>query len=385
MTRRTGSTVLIVIATLITFVAALTIWVSRQALETDQWTQTSGKLLEQPVIRSKLADYLTDQLYANVDVAGELRAALPARADALAGPAAGALRGAVGDVARKALSTPQAQDAWEAANRRAHIVLLKIINGGGNLVATNNGVVTLNVKALIDQLAARTGVGAKLAGLLPARAGQITILRSSQLSTVQSIAKALKPLAAVLVLAALALYAAAIAISRTRRRETLRAAGIGFLVAGIAALVTRKLLGDQVVTDLASTESIRPAVLATWTIGTSLLVDVAVATMLYGAVVVAGTWYAGPTRWAVAARRHADPHLRDWRVAYGGLAVVILLLLWWAPTQALHRLAPTVVLIALMAAGTEALRRQAIRETAPPAAPAPEVPVAPVTTPAGGA
>ena len=72
--------------------AIVAIWANRQVLNTDNWTSTSTQLLENRTIRNQIAGYIVDQLYANVDVAGELRAALPERLQPLAGPAAGGLR-----------------------------------------------------------------------------------------------------------------------------------------------------------------------------------------------------------------------------------------------------------------------------------------------------
>jgi hypothetical protein len=368
---RIVATVLVVAGTLLTTLSVFTLWVSRQALETDQWSTTSGKLLEQPAIRTAVAGYLTDQLYANVDVAAELRQALPPRAQVLAAPAAGALRSAAGDVARRALETPAAQQAWRAANRSAHATFVKVVEGGGDVVSSNGGVVTLDLKALLRQLEVRTGIGGRAAKLLPADAATIRILRSDQLETIQKVGKALKPLAALFIILSLACFGGAIVLSPGRRREALRAAGIGFIVAGIGALVLRKLVGGHVVDQLVTTEAIRPAAEDAWHVGTSLLADVAAATIIYGAVVVVGTLYAGGSRPAVAVRRRVSPYLRDARVAYGTLAAVVLLLLLWGPTEGLRRVLPALVLIALMAAGLEALRRQAVREvTAGEAAPA---------------
>jgi hypothetical protein len=366
MGRRTLSTALVVVGGLVGLVAILAIWVSRQALETDQWTDTSSKLLQDPAVQTVVAGYLVDQLYANVDVAGELRAALPPRAQPLAAPAAGALRRGAEEVAERALERPRVQAAWEQANRRAHAALVQVIEGGGDVVATEQGTVTLDLTALLDEIAGRTGVGERVAGRLPDSAASVEILRSDQLSAIQSIGKALKPLAVVLTLLALACFAAAIALVPGRRREALRACGWAFVLAGVGALVVRKLAGEAVVDDLATTASVRPAVESAWRIGTSLLVGVAVATIAYGLIAVAGAWLAGPTRVAVEARRWLAPHLRDARVAYGGLAAVVLLVLLWGPTEGTRRVLPALVLIVLVAAGFEVLRRQVLRE--PPAA-----------------
>ena len=76
----------ILLAALIGFVSALTVWVKRQALETDKWVATSSRLLEDDEIRGALSVYLVDQLYSNVDVAAELQQSLPPEVKPLAGP-----------------------------------------------------------------------------------------------------------------------------------------------------------------------------------------------------------------------------------------------------------------------------------------------------------
>jgi hypothetical protein len=89
--------------------AVLALWVDRQVLNTSNWTAASSELLERPAIRDPVAGYLTDQLYANVDVEGEIRAALPERAQALAGPIANAFRDRVDARAREALAREDVQ------------------------------------------------------------------------------------------------------------------------------------------------------------------------------------------------------------------------------------------------------------------------------------
>ena len=215
----TASRLLIALGTLIAVFAILAVWISRQALETDQWTKTSSELLEKPAVQVAVAGYLVDQLFANVDVQGEIRSALPARADALAGPAAGALRRGAEDVAKRALRSPRVQQAWEDDNRKAHEALVDIVlHDNGKVVSTTGGVVSLDMRALLDEIAQRTGIGDKIVGKLPASAASLEIVRSNELKTVQTGARLLKPLAAVLVLLALACYGGAIALARGRRR-----------------------------------------------------------------------------------------------------------------------------------------------------------------------
>ncbi len=165
-----------------------------------------------------------------------------------------------------------------------------------------------------------------------------------------------------LVALAVVLFALGVFLARGWRREALRACGFGFLFAGAAVLVARSVAGDAVVDALATTDAVRPAAEAVWTIGTSLLVQVATATVIYGVVIVFAAWLAGPTAWAVGARRGLAPVLREPRFAWGGYGVIVLVLIAWAPTPAFRILIPALVLIGLLAAGVHTLRRQTMRE-----------------------
>jgi hypothetical protein len=361
-TRRMIAAGLIVIASLVAFLAILAIWVNRQALNTDNWTRTSSELLQQPVIRDRLADRLTDQLYQSVDVQQAVSDLLPPRAQILAAPAANALRTQVDKTARRALARPDVQALWENANRAAHEQLLAVLNGGGRTVATRNGEVTLNVQSLLDELQQQTGVGGRLRKVLPASATQITLFRSNELSAAQTGVKVLRPLPIVLLLVSLGLFAIAVAIAPGWRRRALRAYGIGFVIVGLATLLARSLAGDEFVSSLASTAAAEPAVETVWTIATQLLVQVATATIIYGVVMVVAAWLAGPTRVATAVRRAVAPYWREPLIAYSVLAVVVAILLWWAPTPAWRNVAMVLILVGLLIAGVEALRRQIIRE-----------------------
>ena len=109
---------LVVLAALIGLVSALNIWVERQALDTDNWTSTSSRLLEDDQIRHEVSVYLVNQVYANVDVAQTLRQRLPAQVKGLAVPIASALQDLAVRVADTLLARPRVQRAWREANRR---------------------------------------------------------------------------------------------------------------------------------------------------------------------------------------------------------------------------------------------------------------------------
>jgi hypothetical protein len=361
--RRVTATVLVVVASLLAFLAVFAIWANRQLLNTDNWTTTSSKLLENPVVRTQVADYLVDQLYANVDVNGEIRAALPDRLKPLAGPAAGGVRNLVEQATNQLLQRPRAQLAWQQANRQAHLLLLQALHGGGPALSTTGGRVVLDLHGLLAQTQQRIGVGGRLAERLGPGAVQVEILRSDQLKSAQDAFRILKALPIVLVGLSLVLFAVALWIVPGRRRRIVRGYGIGFLAAGAGALAAGSLIGDEIVSSLARTQAQEPAIRETWTIATELLRQAATATILYGAVMVIGAWLAGPMGWAVGTRRALAPYLREPAIAYGALAVILaVVILWWAPTPAMHNPVTALLLAALSAIGLEGLRRQSARE-----------------------
>jgi len=360
--RRTVA-LLLVAATVLTFVAIFSFWVNRQAMNTENWVDTSSELLEDEEVQTQLATFLVTQLYANVDVEAELQKALPPEAQALAGPAAGGLRQLAQQVAERALSTSQIQAIWAEANRAAHEQFLTVIGGGGSVVSTGEGEVTLRLGPVVTRIGEQTGVPAALTEKLPEDAGELKILDSEQLSTAQEVAKAIRKLPIVLTALLILLYGGAIYLARGRRREAVRATGFGFIVAGVLALLVRELVGGAVTDSLAETASVEPAVEASWEIGTSLLVTVAVSAIAFGILAVIGAWLAGGTAPATALRREAAPFFRERQAAaYGVAAAVWLALIAWAPIAAFRKPFGILLFAVLFAAGTEALRRQAIDE-----------------------
>ena len=365
MPRRRGlALALVLVASVLAFAAILAVWANRHVLNTDNWTTTSSRMLESPAVRNQLAAYLTDQLFANVDVEAQIRAALPPRAQPLAGPAAGLLRDRVELRARKALARPATQQRWEEANRAAHRALLRVIDGDVESVE-------LDVKALLEQTEQQVGIGGRVAGALPADAARIEILRADQLDGVQAAGRALKALMVVLVVLSLGLFCVALAVSPGWRRQAVRGYGAGLVCAGAGALVVGSLAGDAVVGALASTAATEPAVRDVWDVATTLLDEAAIATIGYGLVMIAAAWLAGPSAWATAVRRMLAPYLRDPALAYGALAALVALVLWWSPTPATRKPLPAVILIALLVLGFEGLRRRTAAEF-PRAEPVPD-------------
>jgi hypothetical protein len=356
------SLALLVLGTILAFAAIFSVWVNRQALNTDNWVNTSTRLIQNEEVRSRLADYLANELVANADIEGSLREALPPRLAPLATAAAGGLEQLAPQAAERLFATPRFEALWEAANRKAHEELLQVLDGGSSSVSTANGEVKLQLGAVLAQLGEGSGVGEALAKKLPPEAGEITILESGELSLAQDVAKLLRKLPIALTLAALLCFALAVYLS-PRRREALRSVGFAFVVAGLLSLGLRGFAGTYVVSGLSRTTAAEPAVEAVWSIGTSELVTIATSAIVFGLLVALAAILAGPTRAAVTIRRYMAPYAERSPAGLWGAALLIFLaLIAWAPVAAFHKPLGLLVFALLFAAGTELFRRQLLAE-----------------------
>lgn len=349
---------LLVVATILILISSLTIWVKRQALDTNAWTDASGQMLANDEIRQQLSLYLVDSLFNSADATARIQQALPQNRAALAPLIAGALQNVAVQAADRILETPQAQALWEDANRRAHQNLIAVLEGKDvRRFQTENGEVVLDLGPLVQRLSQRFGIQAS------PDAGKITILQSGQLKNAQRALKVIKVLSVFLLLLVLFLYALAIYLARGHRRRILRATAVSFLLVGVLVLVIQRVTGGVVVDSLIKTDAVRPAGNAAWGIGTELLRNVAYALILYGVVGLFGAWLAGPTRWAVSARQRLAPVFEDqaW-IVYVAVAVLFLLLIAWGPTRATRELWGILLLGGLLFFGVAMLHRETVRE-----------------------
>lgn len=363
--RRVVVWTLVVLATLIAFVSTLTMWLDRQLLDNTAWNNASRQVVENAQVREALSVYLVNQLYANVDVAAALRQRLPDQAKPLAAPAAAALRQPAQSTVSFMLARPRVQQLWLDASGRAHARLVNVLeNKTGYGISTGNGVVTLQLDELVKQLGTEVGISQQTLAKIPASSGEIVLMRSNQLSLAQQSVHAIRVLSVWLLVAVLAMYALAVYLARGSRRSTLRTVAWAFVLVGVLDLVVRKIVGNYVVDALAS-PTYRGTGHEVWLIATSMLGQIGGASILYGAIGVAGTALAGPTSLAVGARRRLAPVFeRHLGFAWGAAGFVFLLLVLWGGTHALRTWWGVLLIGALLAAGLLALQRQVLSEAA---------------------
>jgi len=355
--------VLISAATVLGVVAMFAVYANRLLFSPDNWSNTSTQLLQNSAVRSQTANYVVDQVYANVSVAGLIKSGLPPQLQPLAGPAAGALQNTAVQGVQLALSRPRVQTLWAHANRAADQTFIAVVNGGRGAVKVNGSAVTLDLASIVDTVAARLGLPASLGAKLPKSVGTLTVFKSDQLKYVQNGGKAVRGLALGLTILVPLLYGLAILLARGHRRKTLMTVGLAIVFAGVVGWAGRRILESQVTNSLVSDASLRPAVHAVVVIATGLLGEIIGAFILVGLVVAGAGWFAGPARVFVAARRAIAPFLREQVIGTFAITTAVMVLVFiWDPIPATGTPVGIVVFLALALFATEMLRRQTAAE-----------------------
>ena len=354
---------LLVLGGVLTVLAIFSVWADRQALDTDEWVDTSGQVLEDEEVQSALSQYMINELYTNVDVEARLEQRLPPQLQAAAGPLSGALRQAAVTAAERAFDTAALQEAWETANRAMHEQLVNLIDGDGELVSANGGAVTLELAPLVDQVAQQAGLSADVGSKLPPDVAELEVMKSDEIELAQDVAKLLKGLSIVFTVLALAAFALAIYLSAGRRQRTLLWSGITLIVSGVFVLALRELAGGAIVDSLVQNDANQPAVNNVWSIGTSLMVGIATTVIVYGVLFAIASWLASETGSAKWARRQLAPVLRDSpALVYGALALGLLIYFAFAPTHGLRAILVLLLLAAFGAFGINELRKKTAAE-----------------------
>jgi hypothetical protein len=354
--RKAGIAALLVLGTLLWTAFGLGLWAERQALDTDQWVDTSGELLENEPVRTAVGLFIVDRLFQSAEVEARIAEALPPRLDSLAGPAAAGLKEVARRNAPRLLGNALALEAWRQANEAAHGRLLDVVEG------RVGGEISLDLRTLFEQVAESTGLPPEVVDRLPDQLASLQIADGDQLETAQGLLDLFEAIVWVLLILAVAAFAGAVALSRDRRR-TLLSVGACLMFAAIAVLAARRLAGDAVVEALAEAPNAMTASDDAWDIATSLLVDVAHGSFLAGLFIVTGAWLAGAGRRATALRRVSAYALRERPgVVRAGLGTAILLLVIWGPVPWTQRFWPIVLFTLAAYAWLEWMRRRTIEE-----------------------
>ncbi len=255
--RRAAKVALLVLGCGLAVLSLVAIWLRMTLLDTDRYVQTVAPLAAQPPVQRAVATKLKTAIDSRVDYAGLIREALPPKADPIA-PALGRgvqsfLDGRIDQFTRG----PRFRQLWTEANRRAHVRVVALLEGGrSKRLMLRGDTVYLDLSSVVDRV--RDGLRSRgldrLASAIPPTVnGQVALFSSSALPKAQQGVRVLKALAVVMPVLALLCLLGAVLLTRPRRRGLLHAA-IGVAVAMLALIaalaVARSIYLDSISQDV---------------------------------------------------------------------------------------------------------------------------------------
>jgi transcriptional regulator with XRE-family HTH domain len=149
---------LIVLASVVLIISIIANWVQREVFDANKFKDTTDQILADEDVHRALAFYTVDQLYANIDVQGQIESRLPSAAKPLALPVSAATRQLATNVAEQALASPQVQSLVSSAIAGAQAQFVSLVKDKNAYVSTTGGNVTLAYGSVVADLATRLGV-----------------------------------------------------------------------------------------------------------------------------------------------------------------------------------------------------------------------------------
>lgn len=268
-TRRLLVGVLVVLSVMSFLTASLGYWAHKNLLRTDVWVERVGPLASDPAVQQAMAAELTDQVMGLVDTKALFEDALPPKAQILATPLSSAVRTYVGDRVQTFVEGRRFQKLWVVLLEKGHREAVAVLRGeqDSGTVQTAGGKVVLNLIPAIDAIlerisqispelfgrtvklpkltasdlpdVARQRLAKALGVKLNDEFGVITIYEGSALSSAQQAIDIFDKALVLSVVLFIGSTAAAVALSRRRRRTGLQLL-VGFAL--VTVLVRRLVL-----------------------------------------------------------------------------------------------------------------------------------------------
>ena len=238
--RSVVATLLIVIGCILAPLSVAAVWAKNLVTDTDRYVATVTPLASDPAIQNAVANKITTEIFARLDVQGITNQAVDALAErglpprvatrlhALSEPLASGVQTFVRDEVGKFVASDSFKDAWVTANRAAHQALVAAMTGQtGEGITIANDTVSINLGPFIQVVKQRlVDRGFELASRIPDINPSFTILQSDLITKAQGAFHLLNALGNWLPVVALILLALGVYVAKGHRRALL-GAGLG--------------------------------------------------------------------------------------------------------------------------------------------------------------
>jgi hypothetical protein len=264
--RTTGAVLLIVIASVLSLLAVLSVWARDELTDTNRFVATMAPLAHDPRVQAAVSDRVTTAVVQQINVpalvnqlsqAAAQNGVPPAAANlikGLSGPIGSGLTSLVGGAVDKIVTSDAFATIWANAIRAAHSSMEKALTGeGGGTVQLTNNEVTIDLGPVIDQVKAQlVNSGFALAANIPTVHTQFTVFASPEIGKIRTYFRLLQLLGNWLPLIAVLVAAGGVYLASNRRRALIGAAlgvAAAMLLLGVVLTVFRSYFLDQLPAD----------------------------------------------------------------------------------------------------------------------------------------
>ncbi len=303
--------VLIVLGSLLSPFAVAANWLNLRVVDTDAYVETVAPLSEDPAIQNAVANYITTQLFAQVDVEKQAKQALPPQAQFLAGPLTSQIESFADKEIKKILASDKFNQLWSQANRIAHQLIINLVLNKTGVITSKQGEVSLDLSTLLDAVKSNLkDRGIDIFDNVTLEKGQkFTIFKSSALAKVQQAISILNKLAILLPILALAFFIGAI-ILFTDRRIAILWVGLGLALSMIVLPIGIAIGKNIYLSAITSNVFPESAAAAVYDTIFQSLRSVGRAFFLLGVIISAGAFLVGPSSIAVKTRQRSKDLLQ---------------------------------------------------------------------------
>jgi hypothetical protein len=249
--------------------ASVGLWVNNTVFNSERFSSTVEKTLDDPEVNAALSRYLVNQLMDNLDIEDSISNILPDELEGLSPVLVGAVRNVVEEGVQTVLADQRVQDVVTDQVKRSHKTLMVVLENKGPLgdaISTDGNKVVLDLAVVLE----RAVEDVERAGVLldrldlPEDFGKLVVYEGDAVESSSNILRAaqdglslFKRLLWLFIIAAPILTAGAIYIASSRR-HAVRRLGIVFAAVAAAVLWTLSQVGPAVGNMISNPEA-RPA------------------------------------------------------------------------------------------------------------------------------
>ncbi|MFJ9212518.1 hypothetical protein [Streptomyces sp. NPDC102264] len=265
------STALIVLLTVLAPLSAVAAWVDLEVGDTDRFVSTMAPLASDPDVQNAVADRITDEVLAEIDVGPLLK---------------DGVRGLLHDAVLSFETTNAFKNAWNTATRAAHATAEQALtSGGGNAVTIDLAPITARVKKQL------TDDSVPYANRIPVRHTQIIVLEANGLGIWRDVTQGLRAAGIWPAVGTLVLTGAAVLLA-VHRRRALIGAGLAYAAGAALLFLCVAVARGSILQDLPDTGD-RSAAAAIFDALTSSLRTAGWCVLAGGLALALGAWLSG--------------------------------------------------------------------------------------------